>query len=255
MENIHQQYPDLFSPSLKVRYEATKAFALKGGKHEPDTWEGCWGSANGWTMLVGPSPGSRKDAIPDHTDQLALRKKLSKQIFIRPKACEIQFKDEWKDGKKPEKQTRREKNWTRLMAAAAGGDTDVAEALTTVANLDFLNCALEKNIQHQRLVSGSEQVLELIRLSRPRLLIPLTMNVYRVFRDYLQANWKTVRSVQKSMDLTVYPDERFPIIWFNVPGCTWDSLLVMAPKHPSWIPSNKALLEFSELIKRTLAVS
>ena len=55
MNSIHH-------PDLHMRFLATEEFQRNGNKRE-ETWpRACWGSANAWIVLVGPSPGAPKDA-------------------------------------------------------------------------------------------------------------------------------------------------------------------------------------------------
>lgn len=244
MSAIHETWPDLFSPDLWVRYEATRKFVESGESYSSPAWEECKLAANGWTMLIGPSPGAQKgkNKAPSEDEQKQSADNERNRIPI-PGALRvgldigrIAFDDETK--------STRSNHWNKLTIAAAMGNQECAFALTTLCNLDFLNSKLQTGTPGDRLKRGRSDVFETMQMTRPRLILPLTVKVYWLMREFLEKQ-HLVTFKTKANSLTPSCET----VVFRIPGCDWDSLMIKSPKHPSWCPSNKSLELLKDLVK------
>lgn len=237
MKPLKQTHPKLYSPDLDERYAATVEFIQAGGTALLDFWEECKGAANGWLMLIGPSPGSFNTQSEHLARESRARTRIKGDLSISGNSkpvWEIIY---------DERRKARSTNWRKLATAASMGQQNHAALLTSLCNLDHRNQALEKDIREEHLRAGRDVVCEAIELTRPRLVLPLTMKVHELMLDRLREKGWVVREETHG---------RRRLAWFRIPECHWESLFMLTPKHPSRVPSNLALSELAAFIKTSL---
>ena len=208
--------PNLFSPDLETRYQATMA----GDPSEYcQRWpRACYGAANGWLMLIGPSPGkadSTQNAWPGGPNR-----PLDSGVSIGPSAGRISF------------DTGRGRNsrWDRLRQAALGYNESEqalkrADALTTLANLDWGNNADHRCIPDAYLAMGCADVFEVMKQSKPRVIVALVWKVWNILIPFLEQS-QTVFSDYPSVAKS---DCRL----LRLPGTEAPTLILRSPQHPS----------------------
>lgn len=202
--------PDLFSPLLDVRYQAT--IKAKGNEY-PETWpNACWGAANGWLMLLGPSPG-REDNSDDFRPGGPNRPKDS-LVSIGPCAGRIHF-----DSNKG-----RNGRWNKLREAVFG-TMDQADALTTLANLDWGNHGDHRTIPDAYLRDGCGNVFEVMKQSKPRVIITLVRRTWDILLPFLESRKTVVPGYTGATGLDCRR--------LHLPENGACTLLLRSPQHPS----------------------
>jgi hypothetical protein len=201
---------DLFHPTLEGRYNSTRGFC--GGHSKPNgKWpKGCWGAANGWVMLVGPSPG--RDPSVEGKSKQSLRPR--QRVYYGLDQGKIQFGDA-RDGR-----------WNRLTKALCADNEDYAYALTSVANLDWWCYRRECDIPKAHLREGCASVWKTIQASKPRVVVALTNKVWEMISRHVS------QFARPDVDV-VNLLTRTPIV-FQIPGYSAASLLIKSQQHPSW---------------------
>lgn len=209
---------NLLSPNLEIRFRAT----VRGGDRQVDTWpRGCRGSANGWLMLVGPSPG-RADDSNDRWPGGPGRP-IDEIASVGPHASALQF----------DTNRGRNRRWSMLYEAVFGR-TDYAAALTSLVNLDWGHYSDAKTIPEDYLQAGCRVVYDLILLSRPRIVLALTKTTWSILTPFLASHAEAVHQHVSIADLDC--------LRVRLPGGAADSLVIRAPQHPSrhWFTAEHA---------------
>jgi hypothetical protein len=166
---------DLYHRDLPTRFQATERFVSDEKCLIEARPRGCWGSANAWIILVGPSPGGAKDANSSWHGGPG-RPMDKNQARISSKAGTITFQD----GKN------RNERWMRLIDDFTG-DRKYTSALTAVCNLDWGNQKNEALIPQAWLEAGCPVVGEIIQKSKPRVIAAMTVIVWDNLVKYYEA--------------------------------------------------------------------
>jgi hypothetical protein len=203
----------LYSGQLDERYRAT----LEAGRLVLSTrWPlGCFGAANAFLTLIGPSPGG---AGPGEVRQAGgINRPQRDPMQIGQGVLDLNWGDH------------RTAKWTKLCSAMLGSESH-ALALTAVLNLDWRHSTDERSIPLSDLTAGLEQhVWPLLTALRPRIVCALTNRV-----------WETmvtrVRPLQVSLADCPVPLTRPPVV-FKLPGCDFDTILIKSHNHPSRVLS------------------
>jgi hypothetical protein len=168
-------------------------------------------------LAVGPSPGKPDPNEPPKNPN----KRADKPVYaaIGHQVGKITFGSN----------ARRNGAWNRLTAAFVG-DTDRAAALTGVANLDWINSPREKDIKdkEKRLRAGYPDVWFVIQYSKPRIVVALTNEVYRILSGNIPP------FTERNFEMPDPPPHR-PMV-FRIPGFAALSVLCKSPGHPSGRP-------------------
>jgi hypothetical protein len=200
----------LFSPVLDDRYQATiKATENECRKLWPNA---CWGAANGWLMLLGPSPGG---ADKDETVRPGgANRPMDSEVSIGPCAGRIHF----------DSNQGRNRRWDRLREAVFG-DLDHADALTTLANLDWGHNADHRSIPDAYLSMGCASVFEVMKQAKPRVIITLVRRTWDILLPFLESRQAIVPGYASATGL----DCRL----LRLPENGAQTLLLRSPQHPS----------------------
>jgi hypothetical protein len=167
---------DIHDPDLQRRFLATKEFQFDGNKLDEKWPRACWGSANAWIILVGPSPGAPKDANnscprePDRPDDSC--------ASISLQAGHIDFPN------------RKNRNvlWRSLIDQFTGCNKEYTEALTGICNLDWVEQANQSLVQEKYLRQGCLVVDRIIRKTKPRVVAAMTVRVWDLLSEYYRQN-------------------------------------------------------------------
>jgi hypothetical protein len=202
---------DLFHPDLEQRYQATRSFCRSGRKLNCEWPKGCWGAANGWLMLVCPSPG--KDPMMEGKPKEVLRPK--QRVYYGLNEGKITFGPEVRNTR-----------WNTFTKSLMRGKENYAYALTSVANLDWWFHRREREIPDQDLRKGCPFVWNVIQKSKPRIVVATTNRVWDTFSPHIK---------QFACPDVVFPNSltRLPIV-FQIPGYSARSVFLKSPQHPSW---------------------
>jgi hypothetical protein len=217
----------LFSPDAALRFKASTS-----GQHanRSRTWpRGCWGAANGWLMLVGPSPGGVRSATDSWSG--GPRRPIDSHAYVGRDAGKIIYSTN----------KGRNARW-QMLAAAAFTRPDYASALTTVTNLDWGNNSDHTTIPESYLNRGCEYVFNVMAQSKPRIVITLVRKTWDVLTTYLSRHKILFPAPPKDLiqDLTVV----------TLPRCGFKTLVLRSPQHPS---RHFFTRSHADLIKRTVA--
>ena len=194
----------LFSSDPEQRYRAS--CSLEGSITR--TWpRGCWGAANAWLVLIGPSPGPQDSGLPAPGGS---GRPWDSKITIGVSPGEVYFKSN----------SGRKVNWQRL-ARAVIGEPQHAKALVAVANLDWANSSRQGDLDRGALWSGCADVFEVLLQARPRVALALTRETWETFAEFLKR--KIGGSTRLSADS----------LTFLLPGTDAPMLLLRSPQHPS----------------------
>jgi len=208
---------DCYSPILERRYRATIAH---NGTVLAKRWPcGCFGAANAFLVLVGPSMGGvlsnetpkRGGANRPHYGKMAIGRDL--QSF------------DWHDHRKA--------RWSRLCAEILGAESYVS-SMTSLMNLDWMNSTDESAIPQEDLNKGLRgYVWPLLCLVRPRIICTLSNRVWDTMLSAIQdcepSNFKLRFSLADSKGNS---PSRTPLV-FRLPNSNFSTLLVKPHRHPS----------------------
>lgn len=159
----------LYDSELHVRYKATCEYVANGNAMK-DKWErGCWGSLNGWIMLVGPSPGKADSTDDQWSGGADIERPKDEISTISKHAGIINF---------PSNQARNKK-WTNLIVDFVK-ERDYAEALTTVCNLDWGHNPDQRKIAAKDLRAGCPVVFDKIVKTKPMIVAAMTVSVWEI---------------------------------------------------------------------------
>ncbi len=203
---------DLYSADISSRYAAS----LRYESEHPgivDTWpRGCWGAANGWLMLCGPSPGKKDTA--DNIWSGEPGRPIDEKVRIGHDAGRINLAAN----------RARNARWRKLASSACGSE-DIANCLTAVANLDWRHYPDHRKIPQDYLRDGCHTVLEIMRKSKPRVVITLVKITWNYLSDYLDQFCvsEALTSDEYSLQVRIV----------HLPECLHKTLLLKSPQHPS----------------------
>ena len=200
---------DLFSPDLERRYQASRAAENECRQLWPNA---CWGAANGWLMLVGPSPG-REDKYELVRQGGPNRPRNS---LVSTGACAGKISFDSNKGRKV--------RWD-LLRWAAFGDMGRADALTTLANLDWGNHGDHRSIPDDYLRMGCGDVFEVMKEAKPRIIITLVRRTWNVLLPFLEEQQTVMPGYISATGL----DCRL----LRLPENSACTLLLRSPQHPS----------------------
>jgi hypothetical protein len=206
---VDKAYDNLYSPVLQERYEATIHSHYVKEREWP---EACYGAANAFLIICGPSPGKEDKGKVKKRGGDGRKKTNSKTIGKNV------FDINWK-GKA------RVARWNRLCNALIG-EEDCIRSLTALLNLDWGNNSNSSNIPKTYLELGfSKYVWPLIIEAKPKILVALTNRVWDVMRNEILKH--RVNYTVPSNKLTREP------IFFRIPGSDFISVLIKTQNHPS----------------------
>jgi hypothetical protein len=199
---------DRYSPDVKHRYRAALA---EDGTRLTRRWPfACFGSANAFLALIGPSMGKAGEGETchvggSHRPRGGLMRIGHYQHFNWPGA--------------------RADRWRRLSVALLGHEQYVYYS-TAVFNLDWSNDADERNIPDAHLRAGFTKYVwpALVRV-RPRLVCALTNRVWDTIAP-------TVQLFAVPFPSCPVPLPREPI-FFRLPDTEFASMLFKSHNHPS----------------------
>ena len=189
-------HPDFHHPDAERRFRA--AVSLNGQVVDARWPRACWGSANGWLMLVGPSPG-RKDPEEPFAPG-GPNRPFDSAPSIGPSAGDIAYRSN----------KGRNKRWA-MLSAAVFDQSSHADALTTVANLDWGHNSDHNNIPDQYILDGCHFVYDVMKETKPRVVVTLVIRTWGVLMQFLETSDAATR----------------------LPGYTAATLIVRSPQHPS----------------------
>lgn len=155
----------LYSPYLEDRYRAT--INVAPGRYSYLWPRACWGAANGWLLLIGPSPGRA-----DNDDDVWVggpNRPIDSRAIIGPNAGDISFNTN----------KARNNRWDKLREAVFD-KMSYANALTTLANLDWGHYPDSREIPDAYLKEGCEIVQNIMKKSKPRIIITLVKRTWEV---------------------------------------------------------------------------
>lgn len=203
-------HPDLHHPDAERRFRA--AVSLNGQAVDARWPRACWGSANGWLMLVGPSPG-RKD--PDEPFAPGGPNRPFDSVpSIGPDAGAIAYRSN----------KGRNKRWA-MLSAAVFDQSSHADALTTVANLDWGHNPDHKSIPDQYLLDGCRFVYGVMKETKPRVVVTLVVRTWGVLMRFLETS-DAATVDYRALGL-------LDACAIRLPGYTAATLIVRSPQHPS----------------------
>src|SRR5437879_4687969 len=153
---------DLYHPNIGMRYLATERFQNDGKKHEEFWPRACWGSANAWIVLVGPSPGAPMD--PKNPWPGGPKRPVDDHAQISLSASVVDF---------PNGRYRNER-WMSLIDQFTGNRKHTL-ALAAICNLDWQQQTDQDSIPDERLRDGCTVVEKVINETRPRIVAALTV--------------------------------------------------------------------------------
>ena len=217
----------LFSPDAAARFKAS--LSRQHANHRRTWPDGCWGAANGWLMLVGPSPGcsgSSKDSRPGGP-----RRPIDSYVHVGCDAGKIEFLEN----------KGRNARW-QMLANAAFSRAEYASALTTVANLDWGHNADHWRIPESYLNRGCDYVYKVMMQSKPRIVITLVRRTWDVLSLYLSRHAVPFPKPP--------PDLIQDVIIVRLPRCGFRTLVLRSPQHPS---RHFFTHSHAKLIKKTAA--
>ncbi|HZR82564.1 MAG TPA: hypothetical protein VFD92_15825 [Candidatus Binatia bacterium] len=200
---------DLFSADPAVRFAASTS--SKQNRHVADWPRGCRGAANGWMMLLGPSPGRQ-----DSDDDIWLggpHRPQDEAACIGPTAGVVRY----------ETNKGRNRRWN-MLSEAVFGRLDYAQALTSIMNLDWGHHPDSSKIPDAYLRDGCMVVYELMKESRPRVVVTLVRRTWDVFVPFLT----TIVSPEPYRRAT-----QLGSVVVRLPNAGAATLVVRAPQHPS----------------------
>ena len=203
-------HPDLHHPDAERRSRA--AVSLKGQPIDARWPRACWGSANGWLLLVGPSPGRK-----DPEEPLALggpNRPIDSVPRIGPGAGAIEYLSN----------KGRNKRWA-MLSGAVFGQSSHADTLTTVANLDWGHNSDQKKIPEQHLLDGCHFVYGVMKEAKPRVVVTLVRRTWGVLMRFLETSDAAPVNYRALGQLDACA--------IRLPGYTAATLMVRSPQHPS----------------------
>ena len=204
-------HPDRYSPNVERRYQA--AIAEGGTFLATQMPFACFGSANAFLALIGPSMGG---AAPNDS--------------VQPGGANRPAGNPMRIGYYPHFnwQRARSDRWRRLSTALLGSDRYV-DHLTAVLNLDWGHQSKATNVRDAYLQPGfSDYVWPAILQIKPRIVCALTNPV-----------WQTIEPTIRQFTVTSPPSvpSGLPIpkqpILFRLPDAGFTSMLLKAHNHPS----------------------
>jgi len=164
MNNLHDADP-------QKRFLATTEFLSSGNKVDEKWPRACWGSANAWIILVGPSPGAPRD--PNNRWPGGPNRPEDDYASISLQASLINFAD----GKG------RNERWMSLVDAFTG-DRKLTEALRAVCNLDWGQKANQNEVKDEYLLLGLPVLDKIIRKTEPRIVAAMTVKVWNLLSEF-----------------------------------------------------------------------
>lgn len=198
-----------YAPDLEQRYRASIS------EHTttlPTSWPlACWGAANAFLILLGPSMGAADRGKPGELGG-----------DNRPRGWPMQIGQAVVDF---EGLGHRKRRWYRLCAAMLGGEQYVT-SMTAVLNLDWRNSSSERAIPQQALAAGFENYIwPLLQKMQPRIVCTLPKRV-----------WNTV---EPKIDQCRVPFPQCPVslpynpVVFRFPNSHFVTMLIKPHNHPS----------------------
>src|ERR1017187_10406348 len=213
----YQRFPKLYSSDPQIRYDASKTYGEELPAQEFQWPPGCWGAANAWLALVGPSRGKPPPGKPAGTLQPEHPK-------IGEKALSIQFAEG--KGRNP--------RFAAICRAGFGSNIgeDIPRKLSALLNLCPDNEADSRKLQEVLLQKGCEPVWKSLREAKPRVIIALSRKVWDYLPPFLeQHGFKDERISApppfkhgRPLDCKVLP---------LFPETKRHTLLLRSPQHPS----------------------
>jgi D-glycero-D-manno-heptose 1,7-bisphosphate phosphatase len=204
-------YSELYSPDIECRYEAAQLY--KGIRLPEPMPRGCFGSANAFLALIGPSMG-----------KAGMNESVEPGGVNRPKG------EDMKIGYHPHFNFKRGLLWKELSAALLGDDRYVYD-LTAVLNLDWSHEPDAKNVPPNHLRSGfDEHVWPALLAIKPRIVCALTNPV-----------WDTIEPTIRQFAITssppfppsiLVPKNKAPVV-FKFPNTAFTSMFLKSHNHPS----------------------
>ena len=225
---MHQD--PIYSPSLSRRLEATNAYLqskeLKIGLHWP---EGLKGALNAYAVLIGPSYGEFNGTGERYAGGSPRPTSKHAHAFIGEGVGMNPFPDGSKS-----RQTR----WNKLLVACL--DTEEAvKKLSAIFNLDWGHHSSERCVPPNYLVHGAGVVASNIKVTQPRIIVPLTKLVWSYLIPALIKEGATVireNVVQNHQSLTL-----------RLQGSDFDSIVIRPWNHPSrHFLTNERIAQFAE---------
>ena len=195
------------------------------------TWpEGCYGSALSWLLFVGPSPGRKP-----HGSHNPLRRRraggrcLWNTAFDEPYANRP---DAW-GGKYRE-------NIPALVETIIGLPLDRGSAkLYGFANFDWVPSPQEGRVPRERLLQGEATVLKVLKLTRPRIIVPTTTLAHnRLLRCLRREGYTFFTPSEQAVRIRIDPrggafHTRMDALKLKGRGVLSGSVVVRLPQHPA----------------------
>jgi hypothetical protein len=201
----------LWDADLETRYQAS----IHHPNDKAGNWpRGCWGAANAWLMLCGPSPGA-----PDDENDVwpgGPNCPLDSNVTIGLGSCPFVFATN----------KARNARWLKL-ACAATGEQNRAEALSCLVNLDWGHHANNADIPEQYLKDGCRRVLDMMEEAQPRVVITLVERTWWTLTDFLEKD-RVPNFPEPNAELLHEP----PLV-IQIPGAKHRTVVLKSPQHPS----------------------
>ena len=164
---------NLYDPDINLRYKATCEYEVREEILTAKWERACWGSLNGWIMLIGPSPGKADSQNEKWSGGIDVERPKDETAVISSKAGVIDFNSN----------KARNKKWTNLILDFVD-KVEYAEALTTVCNLDWGHNSSQSNIPLDYLRQGCTVVFDKIVQTKPRIVAAMTVSVWEILLDH-----------------------------------------------------------------------
>jgi hypothetical protein len=215
----------LHSKDASKRLKASLAFAKKYSGVKEVWPSGCFGAANAWLLLVGPSPGKagpQEQSLPG-----GVNRPLNRPVAVGPEVGTIKFKS----GRN------RNSRWNYLTNACFGNE-EQAGALTAVANLDWGNFSDQNEIETASLQAGCPAVFGIMKMSQPRVVLALSKKVWGPLTEYL--SFCTVEEfVHRGIEGRI----------IQIPSCRFKTLLLRTQNHPSRFLSSADCVDIGSTVR------
>ena len=195
------------------------------------TWpEGCYGSALSWLLFVGPSPGGSPAESHDSS-----RRKRTGGLYLWDKVFDAPYArrpDAW-GGKYRE-------NMPPLVETIIGLPLERGSAkLYGFANFDWIPSSQEEFVSRQRVRQGKVDVVKVMKLTRPRIIVPTTTKAYSLLRQTLHEEGYTFfEPLEQSVRIRIDPrgsafHTHMDALKLKGRGVLSGSVVIRLPQHPA----------------------
>ncbi len=191
------------------------------------TWpEGCYGSAAGLLVFVGPSPGGSEPnpSLPPRPRSTGLA--LWNQSFTEPY-----------DSSPGHWGGRYTKAIPILVEALVGLRLhEGSDKLYAFANFDSLHCPQEQHVSPTRMKAGEDGVVHVLSECRARIIAPLTKGAYTRLHASLEAHRYKMRAFTYEVMIPICDGRyhrRLDTLLVEGTGVLAGSVIIRCPQHPN----------------------